>query len=184
MRGFILLLMKSIYFLIVFLCSAFLALAQNDKYDNAPSTHYKPNVVYGELLGNGALYSINYERMLRQKKGELANKQFSIRIGFSYISHSYVEYNYIPLEFIWFKGEGKHHFEYGIGLTTQLGQNYLGYRRYRFFVTPRIGYRYQNPNGHLVLRIGLTGVIFFHYALINDILDIFPWPGISCGYAF
>ena len=160
--------------------------AQIDKKEYTPLKEYKPNSIYGELLGNGLSISINYERIIKQKE----NKFFSIRIGYSKLKEGFLgqnqnEYNFIPIECIWFNGK-KHHFEYGFGVTTLL-EDYYYYEngrivgrefRYGFIPIPRIGYRYQAPNSHFLLRVGLALLIS------GGTRPAIPFPSFGSGIAF
>jgi len=120
---------------------------------------FKRNAVYGEFLGNGLYYSINYERQFILKD----NERITARIGFSDIT-LITEFNYLV-------GGKNNFFEPGVGYTY-------------FFNDPdnlvmiRAGYRYQGKKG-LIIRIAPQWAF-------NTESDSFGgfWGSISLGYNF
>jgi hypothetical protein len=137
------------------------------------------NAAYGELLGNGLLFSANYERRFTDVVAG--------RIGFAYVTTEdddgdedqavavplMVNYINRPLS--------NHHFEAGLGTVvvagngsgwaSDLDENFSG-----AVGTATIGYRYQKPSGGFVFRAGLTPMF--------DSGTIAPWFGISFGGAW
>lgn len=138
-----------------------------------------PNSLYLELLGNGGLYSVNYDRLFTEN--------FGGRIGFMYISSldfiivSAEDFVLFPVLLNYFVGN-RHKLELGAGVifvsvksvgafgfkSNSGGSNIVG--------TAVIGYRYQNPDGGFLFRIGFT-------PMINS-EGIEPWGGISFGFSF
>lgn len=120
---------------------------------------YKRNAVYGEFLGNGLYYSINYERQFVLKD----NERITVRIGLSDIT-LVTEFNYLI-------GGKNNFFETGAGYTY-------------FFSDPdnlvliRAGYRFQGNKG-LIFRIAPLWAF-------NTETDSFGgfWCGFSVGYNF
>ena len=137
-----------------------------------------PNSLYFEALGNGILYSINYDRMI--------NENFGGRIGIMYLPEFGIIFSSIenlvmmPVMLNYFVGE-KHKLELGAGIV------YSSFDKGDLFKfeaegksgvvgTATIGYRYQKPEGGFLWRIGFTP--FFS----NEVFV--PSGGISLGYSF
>jgi len=138
----------------------------------------KSNSLYLEFFGSGGLYSVNYDRLLTEEVG--------IRVGFMYFEADWfvfftdMEMFLIPITLNYLVGTGKHKFELGAGPVIVFGSvgfwgsdpgsgSGVGW-------TGTIGYRYQQPNGGFLFRIGFTPVLFsgeFH-----------PSGGLSLGFSF
>lgn len=143
------------------------------------------NVLYIEGLGNGGLYSLNYERLFADV--------VSLRVGFSYAagtstlsgggstsSSSWtwltvpVMVNYLGI------GNDRHHLELGAGI---LFLHVTGSTSTTSFAeggavggTATLGYRLQPREGGFVFRAGFTPIFGRG--------GILPWGGISLGGAF
>jgi len=117
------------------------------------------NGIYLELLGNGGLYSINYDRLFSENLGG--------RIGFMYLS----EFNFIfssaenllfiPIMLNYLSG-GDHNFEIGGGIVIVHADKvgFFGISKEGSSTavggTATIGYRYQPSRGGFLFRIGFT----------------------------
>lgn len=138
----------------------------------------KPNSLYIELVGNGGLYSLNYDRLFTEN--------FGVRIGFMYFAADWfaffsdVEMVLIPATLNLLVGRGKHKFELGAGPVFISGSvgffgsdpvsgSGVGW-------TGTIGYRYQQNRGGFMWRIGFTPFIAGG--------EFFPSGGISLGFSF
>jgi hypothetical protein len=169
----------SLLFLLIITHSSF---AQTDSLQVKEKNCAK-NTLFAELLGNGGLFSLNYDRIIKEKK----NHKLSIRGGISlslltnwtfgdkdYINTSYnpipfaggLNDSYIcdglfdkslifPTEINYLIGK-KCFFEMGGGLTgdIHLIKNMYGTRLYLF--TRIAGFRYQRENGGFFFRAGLV----------------------------
>jgi hypothetical protein len=128
------------------------------------------NSVYFEALGNGGLFSINYERTVLKKD----NIRGFLRAGASEW-HS-EDTDKLDVGVIGEAGVligGSHHFfDCGLGIT-------LWTKDLERFVVPRIGYRYTGKKG---LLIRVSPAMF----IINSEPDSFGgyWIGIALGYGF
>lgn len=129
-----------------------------------PAARYAPNAVYVELLGNGLLYSINYEH----KVSDL----LAARLGFMYMaatgtaringqkSRGEVALAVVPAMLNFLVGSGSHRLELGAGIL--LGAASAEAENFEFSgfgfggVTTTFGYRFQPVGGGFILRIGLT----------------------------
>lgn len=126
------------------------------------------NLVYLELLGNGGLYSINYERML--------SNDLSARLGFSYFSISAsgtssdgsqasakASLVTVPALFNYMVGGKNHKFEMGAGATliyvsasASGGAASASGQGVGVAGTGVAGYRYSPADGGFVFRVGYT----------------------------
>lgn len=136
------------------------------------------NAFYVELLGNGLIYSMNYDRLFTD--------QLSGRVGLMFLGGTDDEggsavVTATPLMVNYLFGRGNSHFEAGAGLLVISGavdeipgeedQSFSG-----AIGTGTLGYRYQRPAGGFVFRVGLTP--FFSTQAFG------PWFGMSFGYGF
>jgi hypothetical protein len=136
-----------------------------------------------EFGGHGLLYSFNYERIL------INNPEYKTtgQIGFSYYPpKSGIKDIWIPVLINELLSFNKQHFEFGLGYVftneaLRSANNKVVSREWNGFVAGRLGYRYQKPNGRLLIRIGFT-------PLVEDIdssnPEIHPLGGVSLGYCF
>ncbi len=175
---------KPLFPLIVLLAGGSPCLAQPEV---APVSR---NAVFFELLGNGGLYSFNYERMLTESLG--------LRVGYAYWDspiiwdgNAPVRYVTLPVtaSYLLFQGERK--LELGGGIT--FGQGTLDrfsnadHREDFSFrtVTAIVGYRSQPPGRGYLFRVGVTPFYSF-----DDGDEAYPDPGltmsagVSFGYRF
>ncbi len=145
------------------------------------------NLVYLELLGNGGLYSVNYERML--------TNNLSARLGFSYLSIGATSSNgtdtssakatlvTAPVLINYTVGSKNHRAEFGAGATLVyvsasasgggLGESGEGAG---VLGTGVVGYRYSPADGGFVFRAGFTP-LFGKGGFL-------PWGGMSFGGTF
>jgi hypothetical protein len=123
-----------------------------------------------ELLGNGLLYSLNYESMMKRTDVRWTN----IRVGIELLPSGVL----IPLEYDWMWGKNIKYFEVGGGLL--ISPNNIG--------SPlgliRIGYRRMPSDGGFMFRAGVCGFIVPNELIGKSLPPILPWPAISFGYAF
>jgi len=150
------------------------------------STSISKNTIYLELLGNGGIYSFNYDRII------LTKKLFKISgsIGISYIP-PFVRYNHTltyPIEINFLYGK-KNYFELGIGYTPvfNLYKEDI-FKIYDIYSYPvlRIGYRFQKPNGGFFFRTGLL-LYFVKNEFITDYSNYSnnkTWISLGFGYTF
>lgn len=161
------------------------------------------NSIYAEAFGQGFCYSLNYDRLFNTEKRFIN----SFTAGFVYVPESIGFgdgiYLGIPVSYNWLLGKKSHHFELGIGLTSLLvnPNSNVGTDSYTY-MTPKIGYRFQRPNGGLFFRATVTPMIailnvssvkynnetYRQFSTLNNVAGLgyaaFPWPGLSMGYTF
>ena len=131
----------------------------------------KKNSIYLEGLGNGIIYSLNYDHLFSMKKHPKMG--FGVRIGISYGSYPYLfgssGMTTLPAE-AYFSYGRKNCLELGPGYTTIFeGKYHVG------LPTVRMGYRHRSPGGFMV-GAGVTGIIE----------DYGMWliPQLSVGFSF
>ena len=136
-----------------------------------------PNAMYVELLGNGGLYSLNYDRLLTPR--------VAARVGFMGLGAATDSVSggviAAPLMVSYLFGEGNSHLETGVGVMLAAGaiDDVADFEDESFsgaIGTATIGYRYQRPGGGFVFRVGVTPLF--------DTTGIAPWIGLSLGYGF
>lgn len=165
---------------ILSLLAAFSVAAPGADAQQIPTEETSPtarNAFYIELLGNGLLYSINYDRLFAD--------QISGRVGVMLIGaandSSAAAVIAAPIMANYLFGRGNSHFEAGIGVMLMTGavENVEEIEDEGFsgaVGTATLGYRYQRPGGGFIFRAGLTP--FFGRG------GILPWFSLSFGYGF
>jgi hypothetical protein len=125
---------------------------------------------YLELGGNGLLGSVGYELQ--------PLPHFGLRAGIGAVPICLYDWCatliVTPVAASYWAFEGSHHFEFGAGATI----GWVSDSDARFW-TVSAGYRYQRPEGGLVLRAFATA-----FVRMTQPSEVFPWPGVSVGYAF
>lgn len=132
------------------------------------------NAVYLELLGNGLIYSFNYERRITPAAG--------VRAGIGGFGTA----GAVPVMFTYLLGGTRHHLDLGVGPLLVFGPDAVEDEQGNLIEDPAtsaallgtgtFGYRFQPDDGGFVFRIGLTPLFSFG--------GILPWVGMSLGYAF
>jgi hypothetical protein len=154
---------------------------------NAEKGRSAKNLVYLELLGNGGLYSVNYERMLTD--------DLSARLGFSYLTFGASASNgsdtssvrgtlvTAPVLVNYTVGGENHRAEFGAGATLvymSASANGSGVSEsgegVAALATGVIGYRYSPKHGGFVFRAGFTP--------LAGKGGFMPWGGMSFGGTF
>jgi hypothetical protein len=97
---------------------------------------------------------------------------------------------WIPLSINEIVSFGNHHFELGMGVMPVAEKTYLtpmGSEElmWNVFLTGRVGYRYQKPDGKFLFRAGLTPVGEYSWRA-GDLtsMNVHFLPGLSFGYSF
>jgi hypothetical protein len=141
------------------------------------------NSIFIELLGNGLLYSINYDRMLMEN--------LSVRVGLMYLSLSAadgtesakVSFMLVPVMLNYLLGSGSHKLEIGAGPVVAHASGTasgtggdLAASGTGVAGTAVVGYRYVPKDGGFTFRGGFTPLFSKG--------GFFPWVGLSFGYVF
>ncbi len=164
----------------IVLSIAFSAYGQNS--NNQP--FQKKNSLQLELIGPTVFYSLNYERIL------INGERFktAAQLGISYYPPSMgMRDLWIPMGVNEIISFGNHHLEAGIGympIREAIRDEDLQVEEWFWsqMLTGRIGYRYQKPNGRLILRADFTPVLEIGNLGNGDAFH--PLGGVSVGYSF
>jgi len=145
------------------------------------------NAVFLELLGNGGVYSINYERMVNDRLGiHLGYGVWSSPLFFQGTPPN--RYQSVPVSVSYLFGSGERKLEIGGGVTFGRGMfdRGSGGRDFSFrSLTAVVGYRSQPRRRGYLFRAGLTPFYSF-----EDGEEAYPDPGftfsagVSFGYRF
>ena len=144
------------------------------------------NTIYFELLGNGLVYSLNYDRMVTEKisvragYGGLTVSQMTISSGT--IVNEDIKITLIPVLANYLRGEGNHKLEMGAGIVL-VSLDYTGnVADVNFSLaadgaipTGNFGYRYQKPEGGFFFKASLCP--FFAETMVTSV-------GLGLGYSF
>jgi hypothetical protein len=138
------------------------------------------NTVQIELFGHGLLYSLNYERVIFNGNRFKTTGQ----IGLAYYppKTNLIEV-WIPVMLNQLLSFDKHHIELGLGHVF-VNEHVPGFdtaterRRTGGFISGRLGYRFQKPDGRLIIRAGFTP--FREYRGTNA---FHPSGGLAVGYS-
>lgn len=145
---------------------------------------YSRNAIYGELLGQGILYSINYDYRTSQHISIRAGLTSWFIPGEIFLIDGKVKFKSFLLMGNYLTGNGNHHFEAGAGImpchVSFNGREIfwgeeINEEKTMLLYTITLGYRSQPMHG-LLFRIGLTPVFSFNGAGLI--------AGLSLGYAF
>jgi hypothetical protein len=131
----------------------------------------RKNTISLELLGNGIMGSINYDRIILQ--GDRL-KWFG-RIGFSEYHGGGNELNFFAIyETGVLFGNEKHNLDFGLGLTDRLNRNELG-------LIPRLSYRFTAQKGFHLRACPLMYV--FDFPTEEEGWGGY-WVALALGYSF
>lgn len=155
--------------LVVLIMSTFLTAQEDSMWSY---TRKGTKSAFVELGGNGLALTLNYEKFLTNR--------FGIRLGGLFVpaGNQSTFVGTIMGTSVW--GNGKWCVETGLGVTMFTG----GFRDVAtdgttpsvFVPTGTIGVRYQPRPKGILLRLGLTPMVFPSMVL--------PWVGLSIGYSF
>ena len=139
------------------------------------------NAIYLEIAGNGDTYSLNYDRLLFQRSEFKMGLRVGIGSNLFFLPEETSTYPIVPVEAIGMVGRREKHFEFGLGYTRRFTDNpellhdmYFG----------RIGFRYQQPKGGLLVRVALTPFISGESNIRTPGLAFVPRFGVSIGRSF
>ena len=151
---------------LIFCCSAF---------SQEKQTSPRASSVYGEFLGNGLIFSANYDFRFAKKQNGLG-----MRLGLGFFGGSGGGLITVPVGLNYLAGKGPNYFEAGLGYTyasfTDTDEFGTGTGS---LLVPTVGYRFQP------LANGFTGRVF-----IGPLIGIgaeggwLMWGGLSVGYKF
>ena len=164
--------MKTILFLLltaIFLSSS--VTAQDISAGSSQNESLRRNSVYLEMLGNGAYYSFNYDRLFPIKKREV----IYLRIGGTTASEK--DSDDIHPGFIFeagvLSGGIRHFFDAGLGYTQ-----FIGFPDR--LIALRAGYRFMGTKGFLVR----AAPMYIYNTEKGDVFGNCLYFGLSFGYSF
>ena len=166
-----------IFLSLIFVSFSFLSFSQQLE------TSMKKNTIYAELLGQGALWSINYERMF--EIDDFVSQSASVGITTNrnlsdfFLDQSFFNfgnnYNFgTPIAYRLIFGKKNSHLELGIGLTgfyfKGAGSYHDGFcisyssdiRRFNSYIVPTIAYRFQQKTGGVFFKVSYSPQFSFY----------------------
>lgn len=124
------------------------------------------NSIYFELLGNGLVYSVNYDRIYKQKRNRLQSIRLGLSVGTIYTA--------LPFEFNYLKGKKGHYIEKSLGfaflVTDKRSLSHYYDDFLKAYSTARFGYRYQPNVGGFFFKAGV-GVVMPILSLYKSYLS-------------
>lgn len=146
------------------------------------------NTLLVELGGKGTVYSINYDRIIRQRAG-LA---WSVRAGAMFLpeSKAFGSSLFVPLSLNAITGRKNHHLELSLGQTLRFypaymvdGQTVRADADYPITFIGA-GYRYQKPGGGRFFSATLLPSFRPFQGVDGLRVDFMPWLGVGIGQSF
>lgn len=135
-----------------------------------PSSH---RAVYAELLGNGILFSVNYDFRFNK-----TDKGLGMRLGFGFFGVTDLGLISFPVGINYLAGKAPNYLETGIGYTYAIGTGFFG-DSHASIIVPSIGYRYQSFKKGFFGRVVISPLIS-----LTDHGEGMFWAGIGIGHTF
>jgi|GEM_PF-472640 len=195
-------LLFSVIFLFVFAQNKLLAQVEKEtKTEKSAEIFTAKNSIYGELGGTSYGYAINYGFIFHQKE----RLKYSASAGFSMryqkffepiISGFLIPSFSTEITALW--GKSKGHLEFGAGFVAYRNKEFIFDQGIPFpdnireepywgkIIVPRIGYRFQKPEGGLFFRAAYTPwIVFENFEVAEYKVDFQPFGiGLSLGWSF
>lgn len=131
------------------------------------------NSVQLELLGVAAVYSVNYERILiNRRKWKTAGG-----VGFSFLPYDVHRSFSFPIQLTEMYSISEHHIEMGLGVNPNYTTNEADDETWKMFLVGRVGYRYQKESGRFLFRA--SAIPMYLNGKINSV-----WGALCFGYTF
>lgn len=162
------------------LLTFFLVLMTSKSFSQEEGYRDRSQAVYVEVLGNGLIYSFNYDTRFGQSIKGLGG-----RAGIGHLAIDGSRLTTFPFLINYLFGKDKHYFEVGAGATlitastnsSDFGPIGSREKGSTFIGTMSFGYRLEPQQGGFLFRAGITPIF--------DRTSFFPfWPQVSLGYAF
>lgn len=163
--------------LLLFILFSFTSFNQIDSTNNKNFPDFKPNTISIELLGEGGIYSFNFDHLMNNQKKVFNSYTVGTCLffvpnlyGTNFIFTPHFSYNFIT-------GHKNNHFQFGAGISsffcnrsnaeshysfmddngTKIYTDFFGRQfLYSQFISANIGYRYQKPEGGFFYKIAFT----------------------------
>ena len=146
----------------------------------------KKNSIQVEAFGHGLIYSVNYERVVLN----FPHFKTMAQIGLGYFppKTGLIQF-WVPVLFTQLFSFNQHHIELGgghvyIDHASPLGDNNLRTFLTGGFLTARLGYRFQKPDGRWIFRAAFTPFAEFFGSWNLSQIGIYPSGGLAVGYGF
>jgi hypothetical protein len=160
-----------------------LAFVSLNFFSQVKNKSFKKNTIYAELLGQGSLWSLNYERKFAIN--EMISQTVSVgfttnrNVGDLFLDQSFFNFGngfYFgsPLSYHLIIGKRSSHLDLGIGLTglyyKGAGWYHDGFctssspdiRSFKSYIVPSISYRFQKNNGGLFFKMSYSPMFSFY----------------------
>jgi hypothetical protein len=161
-------LFRIILLMVLILFPSLIILSQDLVLDN--QKFQQKNSISLEIGGYTVLGAVFYERVLiNQPKFKAVGQIGYGVIGWPVGLHGLVSFK-------------KHHFEFGTCVT--IPSVIIDSGASNAYLTGRLGYRFQKPDGKFVFRAGLMPVVVGADKDVGPELILWVWPGFSFGWAF
>jgi hypothetical protein len=141
-----------------------------------PDGKYRKSI-FGELLGNGLITSVNYDTRFKPDR----NDGFGLRVGIGYFPSLFT----LPMGINYIVGKRRSGFESGIGITPFYDIQSVDERKFTTVALLTVGYRFQPIDNGFLFRVnGSIGYDKRKLVFPESGGFIIPWPGLSIGYSF
>jgi hypothetical protein len=141
------------------------------------------NTVYASVGGPGIYFSLLYERQLYIRNKYSLGVKGGIGTAFSSVLFPH-EFNF-PIGVFFLYGKRNSRLDISLNMTNYLLEQYdyqkdQNTKELKLLLVPSVAYRFQKPDGGLVVRAGFSPVVN-----INSTTNtISPWFDIGVGWAF
>ena len=146
---------------------------KTDQEEVDPWTSRRGHAIYGEALGPGIFYSMNYDVRFKEEL-----RGIGARVGVSYINVGGPSVTSVPVGINYILGKSKHNLELGIGATFLQGDfGFVPVSGSTVIGNMSFVYRFIPPEGGFNFRAGFTPIFNSNF--------FWPWwSTIGIGYTF
>lgn len=157
--------------------------SQSFQPDSAVIRFKARNAIYLEVGGTAVVYSVNYDRILSDRK----KWKTGGRLGLSFLNPSFNDSRFLAEAYTLkaFKNRRNSYLELGMAFLYRTPRLLIEATQLKDSpasgLSPRIGVRFQKAEGGWLTRIGFTPNFSWQS---GDPLKIAPWAGFSIGRSF
>ena len=159
----------------------FLFLALHVQAQEYPGTFKALNAYYLEIGGNSDSYSLNYDRIVYQRNIFKAAVRAGVGTNLFFQEGEPGVYPIVPIEAVGMVGASQNHVEFGLGYTRRF-TDHPDLLQNMYFA--RVGLRYQQPRGGLLVRFAVTPFISPENKSDTPGVAVVPRFGLSVGRSF
>jgi hypothetical protein len=180
--------MKHVLAFLLLLSAASFGFSQSEAPVKGPRPYTFVNSVQLELGGAGVAYSLNYERILLNGRWLKTGIRGGLGITPPFQGESTPQVR-IPILVNEQLSFGSQHIELGAGVSIMNTYNFLFekfgfmFGRFTSFGVMSLGYRYQKPEGRLILKAAYTPMVSLRQNGSGPV-HVFQGFGVTVGYAF